>query len=123
MNEYFSEWFRRTLANRSLSGGEVARAVGVNESAVSRWRNGKGTPGMESAMQLAHFLDVNPIRLAVTVGLLSKTDTGFERLPLPEDTARREKVRAQINRMSDLTAEEKQILIECWEQRIAGDAV
>ena len=46
--EYFAEWLSRTLAERDIAGGEVARALGVNDSAISRWKNGKATPGLDS---------------------------------------------------------------------------
>ncbi|MFF8831409.1 helix-turn-helix domain-containing protein [Streptomyces sp. NPDC015131] len=106
-HDYFSEWLERTLRNEKISGGEVAKAVGVAESAVSRWRNGQGAPSIDSCMRLANFLKVNPIRLAVTAGLMRAQDVGLERLPLPEDKARDALVREQVMKMRGLTDEER----------------
>lgn len=119
--EYFAEWLTRTLANRGFSGGEVARAIGVNGAAVSRWRNGKGTPGIGSCVRLASFLGVDPIRLAVTAGLMSAEDVRYEPLPLPEQTAKREQVREQIMKITGLTDGEKTSLLDAWERRNKHD--
>lgn len=113
--DYFAEWLARTLAERDIAGGEVARALGVNDSAISRWRNGKASPGLDSVMKLADFLDVNPVALAVTAGLMDSKQVGVERLPLPEDTKTRKYVKDQIMAIRGLTREERQALIQAYE--------
>ncbi|MEU3052298.1 helix-turn-helix domain-containing protein [Streptomyces griseus] len=105
--EYFAEWLDRTLTNRGTSGGEVARALGVNDSAVSRWRRAKGPIGLDNCMKLAGFLEVHAIRLCVTAGLMDSSEVGFEPLPLPQATAKREQVREQILRIRGLSDEER----------------
>lgn len=113
--EYFADWLTRTLAERNVSGGEVARALGVNDSAISRWKNGKASPGLESVMSLADFLDVDPFRLQVTAGLVKERD-GMEKLPLPEDTRTRPFVLEQIMGIKGLTRDERTALIHAYER-------
>lgn len=120
--EYFAEWLSRTLSEREISGGEVARALGVNDSAVSRWRNGKILPSLEALMELADFLDVSPLRLAVTAGRIKEKQAGVPRLELPEDTKKRNLVRGQIMGIRGLTTEERQVLIDAYEQVVTAKA-
>lgn len=114
--EYFAEWLSRTLAEREIAGGEVARALGVNDSAISRWKNAKASPGLDSVMKLADFLDVNAIALAVTAGLMTSEQAGVERLPLPEDTKTRSLIVEQLKGIRGLTTAEKDALINAYEQ-------
>lgn len=113
--EYFAEWLSRTLVERDIAGGEVARALGVNDSAISRWKNGKATPGLKSAMKLAEFLDVSPVALTVTAGLMDAEQAGVERLPMPKDTKTRNLVVEQLKGLRGLTTTEKEALITAYE--------
>lgn len=118
--EYFAEWLSRTLAEREIAGGEVARALGVNDSAISRWRNGKATPGLDSVMELAEFLGVEPVALAVTAGLMDAKRVGVAKLPLPEDTKRRGLIKDQIMSIRGLTSMEKSALMDEYEKITGG---
>jgi transcriptional regulator with XRE-family HTH domain len=111
---YFAEWLNRTMSNRGISGGDIARATGVAESAVSRWRSGKSSPGADSLQKLASYLDVDPIRLAVTAGLLDSKAVNSSPLPLPEQTRQREYVREQIMKIRGLTDEDRAVLLEAY---------
>ena len=115
--EYFAEWLSRTLAERDIAGGEVARALGVNDSAISRWKNGKATPGLDSVMKLAEFLDVNPIALAVTVGLMEEEKVGVPRLELPKETRMLGYIEEQINKIRGLDNETRSALIRAARER------
>lgn len=115
--EYFAEWLSRTLAERDIAGGEVARALGVNDSAISRWKNGKATPGLDSVMKLAEFLDVNPIALAVTVGLMEEEKVGVPRLELPKETRMLGYIEEQINKIRGLDNETRSALIRTARER------
>jgi transcriptional regulator with XRE-family HTH domain len=117
--EYFAEWLSRTLAERDIAGGEVARALGVNDSAISRWRNGKATPGLESMMALAEFLDVNPIALAVTAGLMDERQVGVSRLELPKQSRALAMAEDQIMRIRGLDDETRKALINTLRERHA----
>lgn len=119
--DYFAEWLSRTLLERGIAGGEVARALGVNDSAISRWRNGKAVPGLESVMALAEFLDVHPLRLAVTAGLMREKQAGVSRLDLPEDTKTRQMVKEQILGIRGLTSDERQAMLDAYD-RISSKA-
>lgn len=120
--DYFAEWLTRTLAERGIAGGEVARALGVNDSAISRWRNGKATPGLDSVMKLASFLQVHPIALAVTAGLMESTEVGFERLDLPEQSRVLTMAEDQIMKIRGLTDADRKALLETLKGRYNGDA-
>lgn len=117
--DYFATWLDRTLTERGIAGGEVARALGVNDSAVSRWRNGKAVPGLESVTKLAEFLEVNPVGLVVTAGLMKPEVAGVEPLPLPDDTKTRSMVKSQIMAIRGLTTEEKESLMEAYDKVIS----
>jgi transcriptional regulator with XRE-family HTH domain len=114
--EYFADWLTRTLAEQNISGGEVARALDVNDSAISRWRNGRASPGLDSVMKLADFLDVDPVALAVTAGLMDAGKVGVNPLPLPEDTKTRPFVMDQIMSIKGLTKDERDALIQAYER-------
>jgi transcriptional regulator with XRE-family HTH domain len=115
--EYFAEWLNRTLTERGIAGGAVARALKVNDSAISRWRNGKASPGLDSVMSLADFLEVDHVALAVTAGLMDGEKVGVHPLPLPEDTRTRLFVKEQIMNIKGLTKEERSALVLAYEER------
>ena len=114
--ETFGRWLDLTMANRGIKGRTLARTLKVHESAVSRWRAGNGVPSMDSCLRLARYLDVEPIRLAVTAGLMDAELAGTEPLPLPEPTAYRKAVKDQIRAIKGLTARERQKLIEAYDE-------
>lgn len=120
--EYFAEWLARTLAERDIAGGEVARALGVNDSAISRWKNAKATPGLDSVMALADFLDVSPVALAVTAGLMDGNKVGEERLPLPEEKEDRELARQHIMKIPGLTNASRRKLLEIFNETTGSSA-
>lgn len=117
--EYFAEWLSRTLAEREIAGGEVARAVGVNDSAISRWKNGKASPGMDSVMKLADFLDVDPVALAVTAGLMDAGRVNIDKLPLPRETKMLAHVEDQITKIRGLDDETRKALIGTLREKFA----
>lgn len=120
--DYFAEWLSRTLVERDIPGGKVAEALGVNDSAISRWRNGKARPSLESAMALAEFLGVHPVRLAVTAGLMKEKQAGMSKLPLPEDTKTRVMVKEQIMGIRGLTSRERQAMMEAYDNMSTAEA-
>lgn len=112
----FGRWLDLTMSNRSIKGRALARALKVNESAVSRWRAGKGVPSMDSCLRLGKYLDVEPIRLAVTAGLIDGELAGVDPLPLPEPTAYRKAVKEQILAIKGLTKRERQKLLDTYDE-------
>jgi transcriptional regulator with XRE-family HTH domain len=117
--EYFAEWLSRTLAEREIAGGEVARALGVNDSAISRWKNGKASPGLDSVMRLADFLDVDPVALAVTAGLMNEKQVGVPPLPLPKETKVLANIEDQILKIKGLDNETRRALITTLREKYA----
>jgi transcriptional regulator with XRE-family HTH domain len=114
--EAFGRWLDLTMANRDIKGRQLAKALKVHESAVSRWRAGNGVPSMDSCLRLGKFLKVEPIRLAVTAGLMDSELADVEPLPQPEPTAHRNAVKQQIAKIRGLTVQEKQRLIDAYDE-------
>lgn len=114
--ELFGRWLDLTMTNRDIKGRALAKKLGVHDSAVSRWRSGQGTPVLDTTMKLAKLLDVDPLRLAVTAGLMDGDMIGVKPLPLPEPTAQRLSVKAQLMKVRGLTPQERQRLIDLYDQ-------
>jgi len=49
---------RKYIGASIYSPAEVARALGVDKSAISRWMNGQRTPTVQNLIELAHLLEV-----------------------------------------------------------------
>lgn len=118
---HFARWLDTTMANKGISGRELAHRVGVNDSVVSRWRSGHGTPGLDTCVRLADALGVDPMRLAVTAGAIDKRMAGVEPLPMPPATALRERVREQLEQIRGLTNETRQALLETFDESTGED--
>ena len=114
----FAEWLDVNMANRHMSGRDVAEIVGVHDSAVSRWRSGKGTPTMEYLTGLAELFGVDPLRLAVRAGLVSQQVAGVEPVDMPQPVAQREEVRKSIKGIPGLTDSERQALLETYDDLV-----
>ncbi|GGR57301.1 helix-turn-helix domain-containing protein [Streptomyces roseolus] len=123
--EYWGEWLARTIANSGKSQTELARFAGVSDPQVTRWK--KGTfPTPEVAQRIAEFFDVNPLRLAVTAGLISSEMAGVDRLPLPDDSAQREAEREVIANYVNkkLTRDrDREVLLQALEALRARDTM
>lgn len=112
----FAQWLDVTMANRRIKGRILADKLGVDDSAVSRWRNGRSVPSLETLMKLATVLNEDPIRLAVTAGLMDPDLVNVEPLPLPPPRARREHVREQIKAIKGLDREEISKLLAAYDE-------
>ena len=75
---------------------------------------------MDTCLKLGKIFDVPPVRLAVTAGLIDGELIGERPLPLPEPTARRERVRAELGKIKGLTARERQHLLTAYDERLEG---
>jgi transcriptional regulator with XRE-family HTH domain len=114
-NNGFGEWLDVTLSNKGIRGRTLAEAIGVHDSAVSRWRSGVGGPTAESIEPMAELLGVDALRLSVTAGLVPAAVAGVEPLPVPEPTAQRESVKRQIARIRGITDKERRLLLQTYE--------
>ena len=54
----FATWLSTTMQSRGLSQAQIARAVGVADAQVSRWRRGQVVPTVRYLQRLAETLDV-----------------------------------------------------------------
>jgi transcriptional regulator with XRE-family HTH domain len=113
--DHFAQWLDITMSNHHLKGKELARELGVHDSAVSRWRNGSSVPTMDALMRLAKLLDEDPIRMAVTAGLMDGEMVDADPLPLPPPEARRKHVREQIKAIRGLDKKEMDRLLETYD--------
>jgi transcriptional regulator with XRE-family HTH domain len=117
--ERFARWLNVTMENRGIRATDLAKKLKVTDSAVSRWRSGAGTPSMDAILRLAKILNVDGVRLAVTAGLMDSQLTGAKPLPMPEPTAQRKRIKEQIWKIKGLTAKERQILIDAYDERMS----
>ena len=86
---------RRYIDDSAYTPIEVARALGVDKSAVSRWMSGGRTPTVQNLIDLAKLLEIEVADLW----------NGPEAIP-----ATREQ-RAVMDRMSRMTPEEQQVFL------------
>src|SRR3954465_9475199 len=54
----FAVWLDATMKNRGLSQAELARAVGVADAQMSRWRRGQVVPTVRYLQQIADVIGV-----------------------------------------------------------------
>lgn len=119
--ELFARWLDVNMSNHHMTGRDIAERIGVHDSAVSRWRSGKGVPTMEALSALAELFGVDPLRLAVLAGLVSVAVAGVEPVDLPEPIAQREEVRKSITSIPGLTQSERQALLERYDELVRGN--
>jgi transcriptional regulator with XRE-family HTH domain len=117
----FGQWLDTTMANKGLSGRWIAQRVDVNDSVVSRWRNGTAIPTMANLARLADTLDVQPLRLAVTAGLVTEEMAGVPPYEMPEPTALRRRVIEEISAIRGITEGTRKALIKAFDQYIAEE--
>lgn len=113
----FAQWLNLTMENRGVRATDLARRLKITDSAVSRWRSGAGVPSMDAVLRLGQILDVDPVRLAVTAGLMDGDMARIAPLPMPEATARRNRVKQQLGKIKGLTERERQHLLDAYDER------
>jgi transcriptional regulator with XRE-family HTH domain len=64
----FTLWLNRTMENRGYSQADLARAVGVADAQVSRWRRGQVVPNVRSLQRLADTFGVPRATLDTLAG-------------------------------------------------------
>lgn len=70
---------------------------------------------MATTTKLAKLLDTDPIRLAVTAGLMDGELVGIRVLPLPEPTVQRETVKSTLKRIKGITMSEVQRMLDAYD--------
>lgn len=114
--EDFSRWLDTSMSNNGHTGRDIAKYMGVHDSAVSRWRSGRGVPNMDQIGKIAELFKVEPLRLAVLAGAIDSKIAQVEPLEMPQPTAARESVKAKIASLPGLTKDEVQALIERYDE-------
>lgn len=71
----FTLWLNRTMENRGYSQADLARAVGVADAQVSRWRRGQVVPTVRSLQRIADTFGVPRATLDTLAGYPSAEAT------------------------------------------------
>jgi transcriptional regulator with XRE-family HTH domain len=78
------QWLAQRMAEVGLpTNRDLARAAGVPESVLSRWRNQGVTPSVEQLRRLRTPLQVPLLELLVRAGHLDAREAGLEDRPAP----------------------------------------
>lgn len=120
--EKFGRWLELTMENRGIRGQDLAKRLKVHPSAISKWKSGGGAPATDTCLRLAQVLNVDPLRLAVLAGQLDGEIVNVRPLPMPEPTAQRAAVKEQLRKIRGLTARERQVLIDTYDEESARNA-
>jgi len=86
---------RKCIGSSVYSPAEVARALSVDKSAISRWMNGQRTPTVQNLIELAHLLEVEVTELW----------NGEEALPATPEQ------RLMVDLMGKMTAEQQETFL------------
>jgi transcriptional regulator with XRE-family HTH domain len=117
--EQFGRFLDVTLDNLGISSRTVAQRLGMDDSAVSRYRNGVSLPSASVLADLARILDLDPLRLTVTAGHVPADVAGVDPYPMPTPTAQRESVRRQIERIKGLSDTDRGKLLDTYDELIS----
>lgn len=120
-NRKFGRWLDLMMMNRDITGRTLARKLKVDDASVSRWRRSLATPGMDTVVRLAKIFKVDPLRLAVTAGLMNGPEVGIEPLPMPEPTAQRNLVKERISRIPFASKAELEFMLEQYDEFCAKE--
>ena len=107
----FGRWLSSTMDSRGLSQAEVARAVGVADAQVSRWRRGQVVPTVHYLQRIAEALDVPRVDLDRLAGYPVEEGAGGT-VAAPGDVERLAELRAAQARLGTLLQE--QVPHELW---------
>ena len=118
--EEFARWLDLTMENRNISGNKLAELMNVNISQVSRWRNGKGRPSLTTLYRLGRVLEVDPIRLAVTAGILTPEEAGKTALVMPSPRVRADRLARQLSKIKGLHPTERDALVAFYRSMQKG---
>lgn len=90
---HFTLWLNSTMANRRFSQAELARAVGVGDAQISRWRRGQVVPNVHSLQRIADTFGV-PRMLLDSLAGYPAADPDDAAAGNPDDVARQAEIRA-----------------------------
>jgi transcriptional regulator with XRE-family HTH domain len=100
MTETWAEYVKRVTAG--LSQKDIAVVTGIDQTGISRWLRGQGTPRAESVVAFARALGRLPLEALVTAGYIEEGDVDgvIEVVPPPSNMSTAE-LRAEIERLMD----------------------
>lgn len=112
MTEKVASWPDWLAARMELRGfrssSELARAAGIPDSVISRWRSGSSVPSVVQLRRLQGPLQVPLLTLLVAAGHLSADEVGLQLPPDPEPRPR--DTRDAIQRDPGLTEDLRHLL-------------
>lgn len=89
---HFTLWLNSTMASRRFSQADLARAVGVGDAQISRWRRGQVVPNVHSLQRIADTFGVPRTLLDALAGY--PADPLSEEAIPPDEVARQAEIRA-----------------------------
>ncbi len=108
---HFTLWLNSTMASRRFSQAELARAVGVGDAQISRWRRGQVVPNVHSLQRIADTFGV-PRTLLDSLAGYPAGGAGEAATGAPDEVARQAEIRAYQAWFGELMAE--QVPRELW---------
>jgi transcriptional regulator with XRE-family HTH domain len=114
----FTVWLNSSMEHRRLTQADLARAVGVGDAQVSRWRRGQVVPTVRSLQRIADTFGVPRAMLDSLAGYPS--DEAGVAGDTPDDLARRAEIRAYQAWFGEQLAE--QVPRELWQVYADGCA-
>lgn len=72
--ESWAEYMRRVTDGATQV--QIAERTGIEQSSISRWRQGRNTPRAELVVAFARAYDRNPIEALIVAGYLNRDEVG-----------------------------------------------
>lgn len=82
MSEIIARNLQNLLNERGLEQKNLANAVGVSETTVSRWLNGEREPKGKIRKKVAEFFGINESELYVSTNEVIRTDRAIQKIPV-----------------------------------------
>ncbi|MGV1006672.1 MAG: helix-turn-helix domain-containing protein [Candidatus Nanopelagicales bacterium] len=74
MAETWADYTRRITAGATQA--DIAARTGIEQSSISRWRQGRNTPRAELVVAFARSYDRNPVEALIVAGYLDRNEVG-----------------------------------------------
>lgn len=74
MAETWADYTRRITAGATQA--EIAARTGIEQSSISRWRQGRNTPRAELVVAFARSYERNPVEALIVAGYLDRNEVG-----------------------------------------------
>lgn len=81
----WGDYLTRAMSNARMTQAELARATGISDSVISRWRRGESVPDLPNLRRLAVALRVPLLDLAVAAGHMSPAEARMRDQPKPPE--------------------------------------